>query len=86
MFVGPVGDADQGLGMTQAGGRQKRQDLAVRELQLGIGWEMLVEDVGEVELFEQRGDQGQGSEVKRDSVGGGREERKTHGISMPEGL
>src|SRR5271155_3915814 len=54
----------------------------MRELQLRIGWQMLVEDVGEVELLEQGGDQGQGPEVERDRICGGREERKTHGFSL----
>jgi len=65
LLVSPVGDTDQGLGMTQACGHQEREYLAMRELQLRIGWEMQVDEVSKVELLEQGGDQRQGPEVDR---------------------
>jgi hypothetical protein len=62
-LLGPGGDVDQSAGLTKAGGEQQSQDLAVGEFALGVGGKMAVDDGGEVELFQQRVEQGQRAEV-----------------------
>ena len=46
-FVRPLGDVDQCGGLGDPGRQEKAEHLAVRILQLGVGRQMAIDDVGE---------------------------------------
>jgi len=60
--LGPGGDVDQGGRLAEACREEEAEDAAVGELQLRVGWQVAVDDVGDAEALEERGDEGQGSE------------------------
>jgi hypothetical protein len=94
VFVGPMGYVNQGVGLTEAGGEQQAEDLAMRKLQPWIRDEMLIDDGGDAELLKQWGYQSQGSEVQGGIVGMGSQKGKGHSFSaaleewddQPDGL
>src|SRR5262249_62212447 len=49
-------------GLAEACSEQQAEDTAVGELQLGVWWQVLVDDAGDTEALEQRCDEGQRSE------------------------
>ncbi len=53
MLGGPVGDVDQSGGMIEPSRQEDLEDGAVRELGLGIGGDVSIDDVGDVEFVEQ---------------------------------
>ncbi len=61
--LGPVGDVDQGQGLTEACGHEEAEDGPAGEFSLGIRGEVPVNDVSDPHLLQQRSDEGQGSEV-----------------------
>ena len=63
VLVSPIGDVNQGIGLGQPSPDEQFRNIAVREFELRIGRGMLIDNVGDVELFEQREDQGQGPEI-----------------------
>jgi hypothetical protein len=55
VLMSPMGNVDQGVGFTKAGGKQQAEDFAMSKLQPGIRDEMLIHDGGDAELLKQRG-------------------------------
>ena len=53
----PGGKIDQGRRLAQPRGQEQAEDLALGELQLGVGWQVAVDDAGDIELIEQGLDQ-----------------------------
>ena len=60
--LGPGGDVDEGGGLAQPGGEQEAEDASVGESQLRIGWQVAVDEGGNVEPLEERCDEGQGAQ------------------------
>ena len=53
MLVRPVGDVDEGGGVVEPSRQEDTKDGAVGILGLGIGGEMAIDDVGNIEFLEQ---------------------------------
>jgi hypothetical protein len=81
VFVGPLGYVNQGVGLTETGGEQQTEDLAMRKLQPWIRDEMLIDNGGDAEFLKQGGYQCQGPEVQGGIVGMGSEKGKGHSFS-----
>jgi len=68
---GPLGDVDESEWAKHPGGDEDGEDVPVREFRLGIGREMLVDDLGDVHSLEQRRNDGEGADVASFNVGVG---------------
>src|SRR5437588_25095 len=62
--LGPGGDVDEGGGLAEPGGQQEAEDASVGEGKLGVWGQGAVNDGCDVEVPEQRSDEGQGAEVQ----------------------
>src|SRR6202041_1696894 len=83
----PVGDVAQSDGLRQSSGQKQSQKRAISILGLGVGGEMMVNDVGDAHAFEQGSDNGQGAEMATLLTRGRTEPVDTHGKSPdPWGL
>ena len=80
MFAGPVGDVHQGGRAVQACGQKNGKDGAVGVL--GVGGKVAVDDGGDVELVDQRPQEGQSAQIDDIPVFGNRVIDKRHGSSM----
>src|ERR1700730_2138950 len=61
--VRPVRDLAEGGWTGKPGGQQQAEDLTVAIFQLGIGRQMAVDDLGNLQAFQQGDQQGQGSQI-----------------------
>src|SRR5205823_8594363 len=70
-LCGPGGEVDEGGGSAEPGGQQQAEDPPVGVGELGVRGQVAVDEGGDLEALQERGDQGQGSEGEGFVVEGG---------------